>query len=267
MKFERIDLSGDARLDAYIADPVGNYTRRAILVIPGGGYGRICSGREGEPIALAFLAKGYNAFVLHYTVGRKKPFPAQLIEASEALALIKARAGEYGHSADEVFAVGFSAGGHLAASTAVYWKHPAVAAAGIDPLAARPRGAMLIYPVISPAYHFPSFQNLWCTDTPTKEQAQETALQLHVEADSAPAFFMHTSNDPIVDVRNSLEMGAAYREAGVLFERHIYPDAPHGAALGNRITKCGEAKFDDPAIASWVEQASLWADRVCKENA
>ena len=130
MKFEKIELSGGAWMDAYIADAVSGFTRRALLVIPGGGYWDVCSEREGEPIAMAFLPHGYNAFVLHYTVGRKKPFPTQLLEAAEAISLIKARAAEYGHGEDEVFVVGFSAGGHLAATTAVHWRHPAIKAAG-----------------------------------------------------------------------------------------------------------------------------------------
>jgi acetyl esterase/lipase len=100
-------------MDAYIADAVSGFTRRALLVIPGGGYANVCSEREGEPIAMAFLPHGYNAFVLHYTTGRKKPFPTQLLEAAEAIARIKARASEYGHSAEEVFVVGFSAGGSV----------------------------------------------------------------------------------------------------------------------------------------------------------
>ncbi len=263
MRFEKIELSGGAYMDAYIADPVSDFTRRALLVIPGGGYNGVCSDREGEPIAMAFLPHGYNAFVLHYTVGRKAPFPRQTVEAAEAIATIKSRAAEWGHNSDEVFTVGFSAGGHLAAASGVFWKHPAVIEAGIDPRAARPAGVMLIYPVISAEHHFFSFQNLLCTDTPDKDALDACSVEKHVDAESSPAFLMHTSNDQVVDVKNSLVLAAAYRDAGVLFEMHVYPDAPHGAALGNRITRCREAKFDNPAIARWVEHAALWADGVC----
>ena len=44
----------------------------AMLVIPGGGYGCVCSDREGEPIGLGFMSHGYNAFVLQYNVARTK---------------------------------------------------------------------------------------------------------------------------------------------------------------------------------------------------
>ncbi len=253
-------------MDAYIADPVKDFTRRALLVIPGGGYHGICSAREGEPIAMAFLPYGYNAFVLHYTVGRLAPFPCQEIEAASAIAYVKAHAEELGVKADEVFAVGFSAGGHLAASTGVFWKLDAVERAGISPSSARPTGVMLIYPVISPEHHRGSFENLLCTDTPTREQLEAVAIERHVDADSSPAFIMHTSNDSVVDVKNSLVLASAYRDAGVEFEMHIYPDAPHGVALGNAITRCDNAKWEDAAIASWVSAAAYWADGVCKKQ-
>ena len=74
MRFEKIPLSNEdseVYLETYVADPIGKFKRKAILVIPGGGYGGVCSDREGEPIAMAFMPYGYNAFVLHYTVGRK----------------------------------------------------------------------------------------------------------------------------------------------------------------------------------------------------
>ena len=121
MIYKKIILDESSYLEAYIADKTEQFTRKAILVIPGGGYAGVCSEREGEPIALAFMPYGYNAFVLHYSVGRTKKFPAQLIEASLAMKHIKDNAEEYGIDKDEVYAVGFSAGGHLCATLGVMW--------------------------------------------------------------------------------------------------------------------------------------------------
>ena len=266
MKHERIYLqegNEDAYLDTYIADPISAFTRKAMLVIPGGGYSGVCSNREGEPIAHAFIPYGYNAFVLHYTVGRKKPFPQQLIEATLAIKHIKDNAERYGIDPEQLFVVGFSAGGHLAASTGVLWKNEAVLKAVPMPYGYnKPRGVMLIYPVISPQFqhHIKSFQNLWCTDTPVKEQLDAAAIEQHVDADSAPSFIMHTANDQTVDVRNALTVATAYSVAEVPFEFHIYPDAPHGVALGNPITAGTTPKFNNPAIAEWVRLAANWAE-------
>ena len=262
MIFRRIDFAPDAGpdvwMDAYISDPLPGYTRRAILVIPGGGYGGVCSDREGEPIAQAFAAHGFNAFVLHYTVGRKKSYPAQLTEASLAIADIRRNAAGYGIDPEKIFAVGFSAGGHLAGSLGTMWKR-----VGSLGGANRPTGVMLVYPVVSavkPYSELGTIRNLWCSDELTDEQRREVSLELAVDGDSVPAFIVHTSNDQAVDVRNSLALAEAYRAHGLLFEMHIYPDAPHGVALGNDITRCGNAKWSDPRIARWVDAAAAWAE-------
>lgn len=249
-------------LDAYIADPYKTYKRKAILVIPGGGYGGVCFDREGEPIAMAFMPYGYNAFVLKYSVGRKRPFPAQLIEAALAIKHIKDHAEEYAIDPEELFVVGFSAGGHLTASCGILWKHPAVYEAVDMPYGYnKPKGIMPIYPVIND--HMGSFKNLWCTDEPTEDQLRQVALDRLVDQDSAPAFVLHTATDEVVPVHNALDLAAAYGKAGVPFELHIYPEGPHGMALANEITAWnGDPAYINPEIAKWVELAAAWANNL-----
>lgn len=270
MKFIKIPLSSENEnvyLEAYVSDKISGYTRKALLVLPGGGYGEICSEREGEAIAQAFVPYGYNAFVLHYTVGRKKPFPTQLAEVALAIKHIKDNSEEYGINKEELFVIGFSAGGHLAASAGVLWKNQEVIKmADIEFGYNKPTGVMLMYPVISPDYHTFTFNNLLCTDTPSKDKLDAVAIEKHVDIDSAPAFIMHTANDEVVDVNNSLVVAAAYAKAKVPFEMHIYPDAPHGVALGNKITKIGNAKYENAAIAEWVRHAAVWADNICQNK-
>ena len=267
MKCERVYLmenNPDVYLDCYINDPLPALTRSAMLVIPGGGYGGVCSDREGEPIAMAFIPYGYNAFVLHYTVERKKKFPAQLIEAAIAMKYIRENAEKLNIDPKRVFAVGFSAGGHLAGSLGILVDHPAVRAV-VPTDIARPTGIILCYPVVSgviTGLESGTFRNLLCTDTPSAEELAETSLELHVTKDAAPLFLMHTSNDDLVDVNNAFVLGQAYHAAGLPFEMHILPDAPHGAALANRITSFGNARWMKPAVADWVRQAAAWAETV-----
>lgn len=263
MRFFRIDLFDDRPdvwLDAYINDPLPGFVRSAMLVIPGGGYYGVCSDREGEPIAMGFIPEGFNCFVLHYSVARTRRFPAQLVEAATAMAHIRAHAAEYGIDPAKVFAVGFSAGGHLAGSLGILWNHPQVREIG-DAASVRPDGVILCYPVVSSQIQNPekgTFANLLCTDKAEPDELAGVSLELHVTEESSPAFIMHTSDDAVVDVRNSLVLADAYRAAGLAFEMHIYPHAPHGAALGNAITSFGNKCWDDPAIARWVADAAAW---------
>ncbi len=260
MKFQKIQLTENSYMDAYIADKVKGFTRKAILVIPGGGYAGLATEREGEPIAQAFMPYGYNAFVLHYSVN-KKPFPAQLIEASMAIKNIRDNSEEYDIDPNNVFVVGFSAGGHLAASLGTMWNKPEIYNAIDMPVGYnKPNGMMLIYPVVSPVYHLPSFENLLLGKV-TDEKLAECSIDKNIDENSAPAFIMHSSNDQIVNVRNSLSLANALADKGIKFEMHIYPDAPHGVALGNEITKCGNEKWIDTSIAKWVENAVEWAEK------
>ena len=264
MIFKTIPLSAEDPeivLDAYIASPTSNFLRKAILVIPGGGYRTVCANREGEPIALAFLPYGYNAFVLKYSVGRKRSFPAQLIEASSAIRHIKDHSEEYGIDPKELFVTGFSAGGHLAACCGILWKHPAVYEALDMPYGYnKPKGILPIYAVINDNAH--TFQNLWATDTPTEDQLRQVRLDLHVDADSVPAFMAHTAEDAVVPVQNSLDLAAAYAREKVPFELHIYPKGPHGLALANQITSAGNLSREHAEFAKWIHMAAVWMDQM-----
>jgi len=221
---------------------------------------QVCAEREGEPIAMAFMPYGFNAFVLHYSVGNK-PFPVQLIQASRAIKHIRDNAEKYNIDPDKVFTVGFSAGGHLAACLGTMWDRKDIYDEINMPFGYnKPNGMMLIYPVISAKYHDTSLKNLLQNANPTEEMLADCSIENHVSENSSPAFIMHTSNDEIVDVRNSLVLANAFAEKGVEFEMHIYPDAPHGIALGNEITKCGREKWCNEAISKWVKHAVVWAD-------
>ncbi len=257
-------------LEAYIADALPHYTRKAILVIPGGGYTYVCAEREGEPIALAFLAHGYNAFVLHYSIEGKRVFPEQLIESSAAMKHIRDNAETYGIDPEQVFVVGFSAGGHMTAMLGTLWHRQEVYDALPMPYGYnKPTGIMPIYPVITadPRHrHFSSFQFLLGTKEPTEEQLNEVSLEKHVDERSAPCYLVHTANDEAVPVMNSLLFAEAYAACGQPFELHIYPDSPHGMALGNDITAIGVEKWSGRNLEKWVENAILWAELLGKQK-
>ena len=125
-----------------------NEKRKAVLIIPGGGYS-FCSDREAEPLAFSFLAKGFNTFVLFYSIKERSKWPSPLIDASLAVKFIKDNAEKYHVDPEYVFAIGFSAGGHLAGALATMW-HEKTIYDNIDmPYGYnKVRGAILAYPVI-----------------------------------------------------------------------------------------------------------------------
>jgi acetyl esterase/lipase len=207
---------------------------------------------------------GYNAFVLHYSAG-KKTYPAHLIQASMAIKHIRDNADEYNINPKKVFTVGFSAGGHLAASLGTMWDRKEIYDSIDMPYGYnKPDGMMLIYPVISGKYHEVTFKNLFKEENVSEENLYMSSIENFISESSSPAYILHTSNDEIVNVKNSLTLANALAEKQIKFEMHIYPDAPHGIALANNITKCGNEKWCNLHIAEWVRSAAEWAEQLAE---
>lgn len=266
MKYFRIPLRPDdptVYMDAYLSD-LPEPPRDAVLVMPGGGYSCVCADREGEPIALAYLAAGFNAFVLNYSVCAGALYPRPLVDATLAMCHIRRHAETYAPGG-RVFVAGFSAGGHLAGALGTLWHLPEIkqAVPDLDDGENRPDGMILCYPVITGGEyaHLGSFQMMLGKENPTKEELDRYSLEKHVDHRTSPAFLLHTANDDIVPVENTLLMAAALSSAKVPFEMHIYPSAPHGCGLGNDVTAYPLKEWSDPALAHWVEQSIAWMKR------
>ena len=267
MIHERIYLNEakTAYLDSYAVTLDEECAKDAILVIPGGGYAGVCNGREGERIALAFAARGVNAFSLTYSVGEDVRFPCQLLEAARAVAYIKENAAKYCIKPDRIFATGFSAGGHLLGTLSTL-SSLAERELELPDGAVRLAGLVYCYPVISAKYntHGGSFANL--LKKPLSEYTEEEKNLLSVEHNvsetTPPAFIWHTATDQIVPVQNSLLLAKAYADAGVPFCAHIYPQGPHGVALGTRTTYVGRDDFINPEASEWVDKACEWMKNI-----
>lgn len=269
MIYDRISLDEkdeNVYLELYLPDDIYGRKKDSILVIPGGGYSCVCSDREGEPVALAFAAKGFNAFVLHYSVGKKALFPRPLIEASMAVKYIKDNAEKHCGDPERVFVTGFSAGGHLCASIGTLWHLKEIYDCVNMPYGYnKPKAVLPIYPVISGLVkdtHMPSFYNILGTENPTDEELAKYSLEKCVSEKTVPMFLVHTFTDQLVSVRNSLVMAQALTENGIFYELHIYPEGRHGVALANDITSCGEADMEIPYMANWTEDAVRWIKNI-----
>ncbi|MGW0246205.1 alpha/beta hydrolase [Nocardia goodfellowii] len=267
LRTETVFLSDDqrVRLTAYLHEPTKGmpqwHTRPAVVVLPGGGY-RLLSDREAEPIALAFLAKGFHAFVLEYSVHEHATYPNSLCDASRALATIRGHATEWGVRPDQIAVCGFSAGGHLAASLGTLWNDPEItAAAGVAEGMNKPDALILCYPVISARNH--EIESWFPVGSDEEERARiigKLTCEANVGSHTPPVFLFHTFADNLVPVENSLLLARALAAADVPFDLHVFEHGPHGVALGTEVTSA-EAGSVDPRAAQWFELATSWLAR------
>ena len=251
-------------LTAYIADDVLDdhpaRKRPAMLVIPGGGYSFV-SPREAEPIALSFLSKGFNSFVLDYTV--RKPFPTELIEADLAMAYIRKYSDELSVQTDKIACVGFSAGGHLAACLSTiptekavteYFESNGIFVGEDKERLFRPNAAVLSYPVITMDSAYTHAGTAEIVTGGDNGLIAALSMEKRVTASNPPTFIWHTADDDCVPVMNSLRFAAALSDHGVPFSLRIYKNGPHGLSLCNDLVseKPYEASGD---IANWHTEA------------
>ena len=264
MIFKRIDIDteNNVYLNCYLHEkvPKWNYgfDRPAVVVCPGGGYG-MCSPREADPIALQYSAKGYNTFVLYYTVGENAVFPKPLIDLSVALKIIRENAKEWGIIPDKIAVCGFSAGGHLTASLGVHWNLPEVMEkADCKNGENEPNALILCYPVITTrSWMKPHIARL-AGDRDLIEAEKLLDVSLNVGAHTPPSFLTHTFMDDAVSVEESMDFARALDNNNIPFELHIFPEGGHGLATGDKQT-CTQFF---PSFNKWIELSVLWLENV-----
>lgn len=251
----------EATLTIYIQTPLVDSPTRvrpALLIVPGGGYAKV-SDREGEPVALSMLARGFNAFVLRYAVA-PAIYPTALHELATAVRLIRRRAAEWQIDSDRIILLGFSAGGHLAAQLATEWQRGLAPWAGGDVASIRPNGLALAYPVITSGRfaHLESFENLLGgTDTPARRA--EMSLEKRVTTGVPPTFIWTTDADATVPSENSLLFALALRQAQVPVELHLFQHGAHGLSLGTRESYNATRDFGiEPSVAEWPDLFETW---------
>lgn len=255
----------EARLITYIQDhyeEIDIETRPLILVCPGGGYIHT-SNREGEALAMQFLAMGYHAAVLKYSCA-PAVFPTALTELGASMLLIRQNAKAWHVDPNKILVLGCSAGGHLAASLGVFWEESflaeALKLASDDRKLLRPDGMILCYPVITSGEfaHRGSFQNL--LKEREGELSEKMSLELQVNEKTPPAFIWHTDTDGSVPVENSLLFVNALHRAGVSVEFHMYPVGGHGLSLANRLTQSKGGGAVQEECTSWISLAHTWIE-------
>ena len=231
---------------------------RAVLVMPGGAYWFVSVVNEGADLAPQLTARGYTVFVLTYRLpgeGWKARAEVPLQDAQRAMRLIRSRAAEFGIDPQRISALGFSAGGHLAATLATRHAENCYAAVdALDALPARPVATGLIYPVITlekPWTHQLS-RDLLLGERAGRAAVNRRSAERHVDGGTTPLFLVHALDDTAVPVENSLRMLDAMRAAKRPVEAHLLQEGGHAFGIGRPGTPS----------AQWIDLMCAWLERI-----
>jgi acetyl esterase/lipase len=231
----------------------GHGNGSAVLVFPGGAYRGLAANLEGRQVADWFTAHGFLAFVLSYRLpANGYLLPVPLLDARRAIQTVRGRAQDYHIDPNRIVVIGFSAGGHLAALSAV--QPVAGSADSDDPIArvsSRPDYLVLGYPWIG-AISSDTSHLSYCKLFNLMDQCEALRLayspDLFVSKETPPTFWYHTFDDETVPVQQGLSFYEALVKAGVPAEAHIFAKGPHGTGLGKA----------DASLDQWPSLLETW---------
>jgi acetyl esterase/lipase len=212
----------------------------AVVICPGGGYSYLVVNDEGSNIARELNTHGIAAFVLKYrlpndeTMQNREIGPLQ--DAQRAIQMVRQRAAEWHVAPNKIGIAGFSAGGHLASTLSTHYQKAVID--NPDNISLRPDFSVLVYPVISfqdSILHKGSKKAL-IGENSTVEKTKEYSNEMQITTDTPPAFLIHSADDKVVPVANSINYFNALHAHGVKAEIHIYQAGGHGYGLNNKTT-------------------------------
>ncbi len=226
----------DPTITVYHA-PGDKATGAAVLVCPGGGYHILALDLEGTEVADWLNGLGITAVVLKYRVPVREGVPRHerpLQDAQRAMRIVRSRAAEWSIDPLRVGVLGFSAGGHLAATLSNTTDRTYERIGAADTLNSRPDFTVLVYPAYLTAL----------------EQGPELAAEVTVTERTPPTLLVQAEDDN-VPVENSLFYYLALKRAGVPAEMHLYATGGHGYGL---------RRVDSP-VHTWPERAARWLEQ------
>lgn len=254
-------LETGALLKGYIHDTSQKmemtFSMPAVVIFPGGSYER-CSVRESEPVALAFMARGYNAFTVEYLTGERPLGIRPLLDAAAAVKAVKCNSGRWNVNREKIVTVGFSAGGHLVGWLGnVCGDGKLSEMCGIDPEKSRPAAQVLCYPVITSGEygHRGSFDMLFGDGEP----CCGASLEESVSPLTPPSFIWAGGEDMTVPPVNSLLFAERLARSGVKYELHVFSKGGHGLSLALEYTARPE-KY----VESWFAMCVEFLDELFK---
>lgn len=246
--------AGGAEATGYLQEDydtlAAHKVRPALILCPGGAY-RWRSPREKDPPAFAFLEMGYQVFILEYSCAEKAAAFRPLRELAELVCLLRRNHAEWHIDPEKIAVLGFSAGGHLAASLGAFWNDPEV---GL-PAGCRPDALVLCYPVIS-AKEFAHEESINYVSGGDAAMREKMHLPDRVTPGFPPTFLWHGGQDTSVPPENSLMLAVKLRQNGVPMEYHLFETGVHGIS-----TCTQEVETPDSVCRAWLPLCKTWLNR------
>ncbi|MCE5231283.1 alpha/beta hydrolase [bacterium] len=248
-------------LRAFLPKPA-KATGAAVIICPGGAYLREVPVKEGEEVARWLNSIGVAGFVLKYRLPDCKveagldPFPQQ--DAKRAMRLVRSQAARFGLDPSRIGIMGFSAGGHLAASVGVMFDDGRPDAADpVERLSCRPDFLVLVYPVISmePGVTHANSRYRLIGANPSPDLVWEFSADRQVTPRTPPTFLTSSTDDPVVPIENSIRFISALHAAGVPAEAHFYDFNQHG--YGTRASLAPIASTWPARLHDWLRGRGL----------
>jgi len=229
--------------------PKGRNTGTGVLIFPGGAYAFLAMDHEGRQIAEWLNNLGVAAFVVQYCYA---PYhhPIEIDDAKRAMRYVRSHAVEFNIAPERIGVWGFSAGGHLASTLGTHYDSGNPSSTDpIERVTSRPDFMILAYPVIDPLGGAAkgSFENLLGKDA-DPALVRELSNDLHVNAQTPPAFLMAAGDDQAVSPECALNFYLALLKSGVPAELHMYESGGHGFGLGST----------NPRVSSWSLRLAEW---------
>jgi len=295
MLHEKIQLNETADLYTYVLDGEisheVNKKRPVMIICPGGGY-LMTATKEGEAVAAEFMGRGYHCFVLRYStyfkermtdpnevppVNEQAQYPVPVIELAEVIHLVNQNAEAWNIDVENIFLMGFSAGGHVVSSLGNMWKNEDfISKLSFTPERneLKPKGLVLGYPMLHGDMSDYIIENdrssellkdqtdyikevLYGTTSPTKVQIEETDMRNKINPDTPATFIWSLKNDRVLDTKIITQYVNQLMAASIDCEYHLFEQGKHGLSLANELYAKSESDINLD-VNLWVELAANW---------
>lgn len=250
VSFEALGASVKGYLQDDYDTLAAHKVRPALVICPGGAY-RWRSPREKDPPALEFLSMGYQVFILEYSCREQAGGYRPLRELAQTVCEIRRRHEEWHIDPEKIAVLGFSAGGHLAASLGALWNDAELAL----PVKSGPDALVLCYPVISTGMFAHEESAEWVSGG-DEEVREKLHLWDQITPDFPPTFLWHGGGDSSVPPENSLLLAVELKKNGIPLEYHLFGSGAHGIS-----TCTQEVETPDNVCRAWLPLCKTWLNR------